>query len=71
MGTRSELIDAIAAITFVASDARLDGHITRTQHAQLIVALEPLLRLAGASWDDIGDAGRSRHTQQGRETPTV
>jgi hypothetical protein len=59
---RTDWVTAIATTVDYAGTARLDGHLTRTDHAVLIAALEPFLAAAGATWDDIAAAMRSRHT---------
>ena len=48
-------IDHITRRIITANDARLDGTITRTEHATIIAECDRIITANGYTWQDIND----------------
>jgi hypothetical protein len=50
---RDEILNHMASIAREAGDRRLEGKITRDQHARIIAYVNGVITEFGATWDDL------------------
>jgi hypothetical protein len=50
---REEILDHMASIAREAGDRRLEGKMTREQHARIIAYVDSVITEFGVTWDDL------------------
>ena len=53
--SREDMIRTYTSEIVQANDARLNGEITRGQHAALIARIDNSMNQAGITWDDVNN----------------
>lgn len=53
--SREDMIRTYTSEIVQANDARLNGEITRQQHAALITRIDNSMNQAGITWDDVNN----------------